>query len=183
MFQYGSNTVSVLFQWLRIGFLRKMLIPRGGAHPCNWFLHWFSQEDVDCTRQRLLFELTVCIGFLRKNVDSKRRRLLLELTFALVFTGKCWFQEVAPPLGIVFCIGFLKKLLIPRGGAYSWTWLLHWFSQEKVDSKRLRRLLELAFVPPPFLSISLPKLEVARNITCNVSQRSSNLTKKHQAKD
>ena len=38
-------------------------------------------------------------------------------------------------------------------------------------------------MPRPFLSISLPKLEVARNITCKVSQRSSNLTKKHQATD
>ena len=128
----------------------------------------------------------------------------VSMTLALVFSGKCWFREVTPTLGMIFCIGllrkmliltggtsswnwfcisFIKKLLIERGGAHTWNWLLHWFCQENVDSKRRCCLLELTFVPRPFLRISLPKLEVTRNITCKLSQRSSNLTKKHQAKD
>ena len=154
LFQYCSSTVSVLFQYC-------WKCSNTVAVLFQWLWHWFSQE----------------------NVDSERWRLLLEWSFALVFLGKCWFWQAAPPLGIDFCIGFIKELLIERGGAHTWNWLLHWFCQENVDSKRRCCLLELTFVPRPFLRISLPKLEVTRNITCKLSQRSSNLTKKHQATD
>ena len=43
------------------------------------------------------------------------------------FSGKCWFQEAAPTLVIDFCIGFLKKMLIALGSAYSSNWLFALF--------------------------------------------------------